>query len=292
MAGWKDFFQKHPEALVYCFRGGLRSRTAQTWLQEAGIQIPRLEGGYKAARQMFLGTIQQTVEQCSLLLISGPTGGGKSHLLRAANYFLPAVDLEFMARHRGSAFGFESEPQPPQVQFENLLAQDFLRLRECGLAEGSAFLKKPLLLEDESRLIGQNVIPESLFEKMRASPIVWVDEPLEKRVENIFSDYISNTAIGQGSEPHALALFQRYEKSLQSIQRRLGGLRTQELMSDLQLAKTHYLEKKDLEPNHTWIEKLLVYYYDPLYLGSLEKRNPPVVFRGSSEEVLSFFRSL
>ncbi len=287
MGAWKDFFKKNPESLIYCFRGGLRSRTAQNWLAEEGFVIPRMEGGYKAARQMMLETIDKAVNQSTILLISGPTGGGKSHLLRSAQNFFPALDLEKLAQHRGSAFGFESEPQPRQIQFENLMAQDFLRLfQREGLSD------KPILIEDESRLIGQNVIPEALFEKMRISPIVWVDETLKKRVDNIFADYITNTVIVLGSEEQGLALYQRYEKSLHSIERRLGGARTQEIMLDLILAKNHYLEKRDLEPNRTWIEKLLVYYYDPLYLSSLEKRNPVVEFRGSAEEILLFLRRL
>ncbi len=287
IAAWKDFFKKNPESLIYCFRGGLRSRTAQNWLAEVGVVIPRLEGGYKAARQMLLETIEKAVTQFSILIISGPTGGGKSHLLRAAQNFFPTLDLEKLAQHRGSAFGFEAEPQPRQVHFENLIAQDFLRLLQNG-----DVIQKPLLIEDESRLIGKNVIPEGLFAKMRSSPIVWVDESLKKRVDNIFEDYISNTVIALGSEEQGLALYLRYEKSLQSIERRLGGGRTQEIMLDLILAKNHYLKKRDLEPNRTWIEKLLVYYYDPLYLSSLEKRNPVVKFRGSAEEILLFLRSL
>ncbi len=285
---WKEFFLKNPRSVVYCFRGGLRSRTAQSWLAEAGLQIPRLEGGYKAARQFFLETVQQIVSERALLLISGPTGGGKSHLLRAARDFLPAVDLEKLANHRGSAFGFETEPQPQQAQFENLLVQDLLQI--SGSAE--VLLKKPLLLEDESRLIGRNVIPENLFIKMRVSPIVWVDESLEQRVENIFTDYITETALGQADENRGLALFLRYEKSLLSIQRRLGGLRTQELILNLQTSRTEYLENKNLDSNRVWIEKLLVYYYDPLYLDSLKKRNPQVLFKGTSKEILLFFRSL
>ena len=288
VSAWKEFFLKYPDSMVYCFRGGLRSRTAQTWLQEVGVQIPRLEGGYKAARQMFLETIRDASETKSLILISGPTGGGKSHLLRAASAFLPVLDLEMLAQHRGSAFGFETQPQPQQAQFENFMAQDVLQMP----VQTKATENKPILLEDESRLIGKNVIPENLFNKMRSSPILWVDEPLEQRVENIFDDYISQTAIGHASESDGLALFERYEKSLQSIQRRLGGLRTQELMTDLKNSKTHYLEKKELTSNRVWIEKLLVYYYDPLYLGSLEKRNPKVLFRGPSAKALEFLKDI
>ena len=37
---WLAFAQKHPEGYLYCFRGGLRSRTTQQWIREAGIEYP------------------------------------------------------------------------------------------------------------------------------------------------------------------------------------------------------------------------------------------------------------
>jgi tRNA 2-selenouridine synthase len=279
---WSQLIQENPSMIVYCFRGGLRSQTAQSWLKAAGHDVLRLNGGYKAARQIFLETIQEATEKLQPLIVSGPTGSGKTHLLNAAKVFFPAVDLEGLACHKGSAFGAEPRPQPRQAQFENLLSVQLLELLSRS--------ETKVLLEDESRLIGQNVIPEGLFNKMRGSPVVWVDEPLTSRVENIFHDYILTTAIAHGAEMEALTLYQKYEKSLTSIQRRLGGARTQEIMADLKNAQTCYLSQRDLAPNRVWIEKLLIYYYDPLYLSSLDKRQPKVLFRGLSAEVLGYLR--
>src|SRR3546814_6857013 len=47
---WADFVRDHPDGYLYCFRGGLRSQISQQWLTEAGIDYPRIEGGYKAMR--------------------------------------------------------------------------------------------------------------------------------------------------------------------------------------------------------------------------------------------------
>ncbi len=31
---------QHPDAIIYCFRGGLRSQIAQQWLVDAGLHRP------------------------------------------------------------------------------------------------------------------------------------------------------------------------------------------------------------------------------------------------------------
>jgi tRNA 2-selenouridine synthase len=77
---------------------------------------------------------------------------------------------------------------------------------------------------------------------------------------------------------------------LQSISKRLGGLKTKEISFDLTMARQAYINRKNLDPNRIWIEKLLVHYYDPLYLGSLEKRQPQVSFKGTKKEVLGFLK--
>ena len=75
---WADFAQAHPDGLLYCFRGGLRSQIVQQWLKdEAGIDYPRVGGGYKAMRTFLLDTLDQAVTQCDFVLLGGMTGTGK-----------------------------------------------------------------------------------------------------------------------------------------------------------------------------------------------------------------------
>jgi tRNA 2-selenouridine synthase len=280
LSSWKNFFQQNPNGLLYCFRGGLRSQTVQAWLKDVGVDVPLIDGGYKAARQLFINYLDEMAESLNLLIVSGPTGSAKTHLVKEAQEFFPAVDLEGLANHKGSAFGFEATPQPSQANFENRLSLEIMKRVRSNW----------MLLEDESRLIGHRVVPEKMFNKLRESPIVWVDEPMEVRVENIFKDYITNSAIGKGDSAAALALFDRYDQSLQSISKRLGGLKTKEISFDLTMARQAYINRKNLDPNRIWIEKLLVHYYDPLYLGSLEKRQPQVSFKGTKKEVLGFLK--
>ena len=55
ITAWKTFLQLHPDAMLFCFRGGMRSKISQYWIYEAlGKEIPRLKGGYKAFRTFLL----------------------------------------------------------------------------------------------------------------------------------------------------------------------------------------------------------------------------------------------
>jgi len=59
VAQWVEFARANPQGYLYCFRGGLRSRISQQWLAEAGIQYPRIIGGYKAMRSFLLESLEK-----------------------------------------------------------------------------------------------------------------------------------------------------------------------------------------------------------------------------------------
>jgi tRNA 2-selenouridine synthase len=281
MAAWTAQIQKNPQSVLYCFRGGLRSQITQGWLAESGVHRPLIEGGYKKVRQFLRDEIDR-LSRREFLLLSGPTGSAKTHLLAQAMAFYPAVDLEGLAHHRGSAFGAWSIPQPPQIDFENRLAVGLLKMEPDP---------RKWLFEDESRLIGRSVLPDSLFNQMRQSPVLMVEESFEQRVENIFADYITNTVL-TGDDPEAArGIFLKYKTSAQAISRKLGGARTQEVLADLQSAEEDYFAGRGLEANKAWIAKLLRFYYDPLYLGSLDRRQVQVVFKGRSAEILDMLKN-
>ena len=280
--GGKSHAMKNPVAL-YCFRGGLRSRTTQAWLRERGYEIPLVEGGYKALRNQFIRLISETSLIHQFLVISGPTGSGKTQLLREVfgNPSFLALDFEKEANHRGSAFGALPGGQPSQVQFENRIGMILLKASSRSSVEIPKFL-----VEDESRLVGSMAIPNDLFLHMRSSPVIWIDEPLGARVDRVFNDYILSR---ETADPVALELvFEQYENAILAIQKRLGGLRAQEVLSDLRLAAGESIENQNHQLHKIWIEKLLVWYYDPQYLASLAKRAPEVIFRGNYYECRSW----
>ncbi len=284
-AKWLEHITKHPDSVLTCFRGGLRSQSAQKFILEHGATIPRLEKGFKFARAFFIETISTSAETFNFLILTGSTGSGKTHLLNHIGEFHPAIDLEGLAHHRGSAFGAWDIPQPSQIDFENRLARCFLKL-------ASTDQKKQILLEDESRLIGHRHLPEVFFTKMRASNVVLLSEPLENRIENIFTDYISSKINSKTTAEDVMAVLSSYKNSVQKIKTKLGGLRAQELMHDLELCEKDFIQNRLLDKNKTWIEKLLVWYYDPMYSTSLNTRNPFILFQGSRLEVKAYFQSL
>ncbi len=270
---WKACLRQNPDAVITCFRGGLRSKIAQEWLQQEALPRPRLKGGYKAFRQ-FLRTEMDRLSQHKLRVISGPTGSGKTQVLRQLQAQKPILDLEALACHRGSAFGAYSQPQPTQIDFENRLSVEMLRNEQ-------AFAKGLTLVEDESRMIGRCVQPEKLFLQLRDSEIIFIDESLADRVEEILQEYILRL-----SPAEQQLAFLRYETGLQKISSKLGGLRYQELCQDLRQAMKKSQEENDFNTHRTWIEKLLVWYYDPIYTRSLELRKPRIVFRGTRAAVI------
>lgn len=284
LRGWGVFVDRHPEAVFFCFRGGLRSQISRRWLAERGLERPLIEGGYKRARRFLRDAIDRISARRTMWILSGPTGSAKTEILKAASGFHPAVDLEALARHRGSAFGATSSAQPTQIDFENALAVQLLALSEASAGQA-------VLVEDESRLIGRCAIPESFFLRMRSSDLLYVEEPFERRVENIFEDYILKSPIGTGALAVAADQFNRYRQAVRTISKKLGGVRTQQVLQDLDRAETCFLKDPlDLEPNKAWIAKLLTFYYDPFYAQSLEKRSPPIVARGNAAAILDFLR--
>ncbi|MDL1864610.1 tRNA 2-selenouridine(34) synthase MnmH [Betaproteobacteria bacterium PRO5] len=295
---WLDFIHQHPQAVLYCFRGGKRSQITQQWLRDTGIDSPLITGGYKRARQFLISTIDRFSEYRKLLVITGPTGSGKTRLIHDISNSHPVLDIEALARHRGSAFGGMSVPQPSQIDFENHLAVNLLKLEQNNLSE-------PVIVEDESRHTGKVYLPDSFFHHLRNSEIIWVDEPLATRVNNIFEDYILTTPIGQAQRirqaipplasavetreilrQQARQLFDKYAGALQAISKKLGGDRFQEVSEDLENARSDFENKNEIQSNKIWIEKLVRYYYDPLYLGSLQRRRVNPCFKGSRQAVM------
>ncbi|PIS11593.1 MAG: tRNA 2-selenouridine(34) synthase MnmH [Bdellovibrio sp. CG10_big_fil_rev_8_21_14_0_10_47_8] len=251
LRSWMDQIRQRPKSIVYCFRGGLRSQIVQTWLLEQGLDRPIVDGGYKALRRFFIETLEESVARSEFLVVSGPTGSGKTRYLHSQQTSF--IDLEDLARHRGSAFGALPDPQPSQVNFENILALAFLRL-----SDGHG----PVLIENESRMIGQRALPEILHRKMQSSKKLVLKIGLEERVENIFRDYILESSLGVDGD---LQKFEDFRRAVRAISRKLGGARTQEILSDLDISHQEFQSGLGLESNRHWIRKLLVWYYDPLY---------------------------
>ncbi len=273
---WRDFLANRPNAVLYCFRGGLRSHTVQRWLLDHGMDVTLVEGGYKALRRFLITTIETVSANSKFMIIGGKTGSAKTHLINALDC---SVDLEGLANHRGSAFGRRIDDQPTQINFENRL--------------GIALMKLPfqktehIFLEDESRSIGSLSIPKIFHDKMTDSPIAMLEESLEARVDTIYRDYIYSN-FQDFKERDADAAGENFSEfllgSLHRIQRRLGGERYGEIRATMEQALTHTDPGEAESLHRQWIQSLLCDYYDPMYEYQMNKKLNRVVYRGTREE--------
>ncbi len=171
--GWKP--------LIYCWRGGQRSGAMAIVLAQIGWQVSRLEGGYKAYRRHVIEELHRLPAHFTYRVVCGATGSGKSRLLRVLHeQGAQVLDLELLAKHRGSLLGnLPDELQPAQKMFDSLV-WDALRGFDA---------RQPVFVEAESKKIGTVAVPGALLEAMRASECILLDAPLPARVKLLMEDY-------------------------------------------------------------------------------------------------------
>lgn len=283
VAAWAAFAKANPEGYLYCFRGGLRSQITQQWLAEAGIDYPRVIGGYKAMRTFLLETTQQAVAECDFVIVGGMTGTGKTEVIAQLDN---SLDLEGHANHRGSSFGKRATGQPGQIDFENRLAIDILKRRTAGTEQ--------FVLEDESRLVGSCSLPLELHQGMQDYPLVWLEDSFEGRVERILRDYVTDLCAEfisvQGGEDGFRLFAERLLQSLSNIQKRLGGERYQRLLAIMQAALAEQQGSGCVDLHRGWIEGLLREYYDPMYAFQRESKAGRIEFAGEQAAVVAYLR--
>ena len=277
---WQDFIQANPSAVLYCARGGLRSQLTQQWLAEAGIDCPRVEGGYKSLRGFLYQYLMDYCTGNMFTIVSGMTGTGKTEIIQA----LPTgLDLEGAANHKGSSFGRPLDEQPAQIDFENRIAIDLLKIQD-------QHPQSRVVLEDESRNIGARHIPHDFSDRMAQSQFVVIDMDFEERLERLWQEYVVERYLktlaffGATGEQE----FARYlRESLLRVQKRLGGQRTKELLASMDNAIA--IQHRDNFASHRhWLALITQDYYDPMYSYQLKKKKEMVVFRGSREAVVEW----
>ncbi|MFI8739738.1 tRNA 2-selenouridine(34) synthase MnmH [Stutzerimonas zhaodongensis] len=280
---WAEFARNNPQGYIYCFRGGLRSQLVQQWLKtEAGIDYPRVTGGYKAMRHFLLETIEHAAAHDNFVLVGGMTGTGKTEVLARLD---DGVDLEGIANHRGSSFGKRATPQPVQIDFENALAIRLLKMQKAGARQ--------FVLEDEARLVGRCSIPLPLFQGMQQYPLVWLEDSFDGRVDRILKDYVidlcAEFTVEHGAEGFT-AFAERLQQSLVNISRRLGGECYTRLAAIMNQALAEQASTGSVDLHREWIETLLRQYYDPMYAYQRESKAARIEFAGEQDAVVEFLR--
>ena len=237
-------FCDHPKSwrpLIYCWRGGQRSGAMCIILAQVGWAAHKLEGGYKTYRRDVLDKLEALPQRFTFRVICGPTGSGKSRLLKAlaesgqSTNKYQVLDLETLAQHRGSVLGrFPEQAQPSQKWFDSALLQALQKLNP----------DRPVYVEAESNKIGLITLPPALIAAMHASVCLLVEAPLATRVAGLLEDY-----------RHYLGDPEMLIAHLQSLHRFHGAKKLE-----------HWTALIHAGDFSTLVAELLALHYDPSYL--------------------------
>ncbi len=219
--------------VFFCWRGGMRSKTAATLHSLLSGKVYRLKGGYRAYRRWVVQTTASYEWKPTLIVINGYTGTGKTKILRSLHHQgYPVLDLEQLAGHRGSIFGGVGLKPQNQRTFDALLVHECIRLQHSPY----------VIMEAESRRIGKIVLPDFLIEARNKSSQLFIRLPLDVRVASIIEDY----------EPHRFAL--ECMEAFRHIERKIHTPAAASIRASL--LHGEYAEATRL---------LLLHYYDPRY---------------------------
>ena len=228
---------KDKKLLIHCWRGGQRSSGMSWLLNTAGFEVLILTGGYKSYRRYIK---QEFTRDIKLIILGGLTGSGKTEILHSiAKLGQQVIDLEQLAKHKGSAFGaFGQKKQPTTEQFENNLYDKWKNLNYT----------RPLWLEDESKSIGSVWIPDELYSRIRNSQVIIIEIENHQRIKRLVEEY---------------SIYEKklLENAVLKIRKRIGGLNTKKAIESL--------ENND----YSVVAEIVLQYYDKTYQYGLSKRD-------------------
>jgi tRNA 2-selenouridine synthase len=227
--------------VLYCWRGGKRSGSMSWLLRMAGFETVTIVGGYKAYRSHILGQISEI--QLNLCVLGGKTGSGKTFILHELiKKRIQVIDLEGLAKHKGSAFGWIGEKEQPTVEhFENLLFEEILKTDP----------KQTIWVENESRNIGSTFIPEGFWRQMKQAPLIHLEMSFERRLNHLVESY-TTTRIED--------LLESFDK----IGKKIGGLKHNEAKNALLMGDYHAAGA------------IALAYYDKMYIHGFETNVAPI----------------
>lgn len=232
--------------LVYCWRGGQRSGSVATILKAVGWRAETIESGYQSFRRLVHAALYDTVLPHRLILLDGNTGTAKTDILhRLTRLGIQTLDLEGMARHRGSLLGGVPEGQPNQKAFETGIA--------CRLAELDP--ARPVIVEAESSKIGDLIIPPAIWAAMKDARRIEVSAPLVAR-----ADYLVDAYADAIANPDLLT------ERLSILRRHRGG----EVVE-------HWLDLLAQGAHRRLAEALMRDHYDPAYAKSRAAHSPDFI---------------
>ena len=237
-------FPEHARFLLYCWRGGQRSKAMATILHAVGWNITLLAAGYKGYRAHVRDALERRCPQLQCRVLTGLTGSGKSRVLRAmAVQGRQVLDLEEIGCHRGSLLGDEPDTeQPSQKYFESLLLEKLARFD----------LSKPVWVESESKRLGRLWLPEALWQSMIRAEVQELEVPSAARADFLLREY-----------PHFTAAPEALLEKLETLREPCGGQRLSEWAALIRAGSWP-----------AFVGSILEHHYDPGYRRNCKYREP------------------
>ena len=239
-------YPKDARMLVYCFRGGKRSKLWFDALSTIGFRVDRLPGGWKAYRAWVRDELESLPGEFRYNVLCGPTGCGKTRLLAALESAgAQVIDLEGLAQHRGSLIGdIPDTPQPSQKWFDSLVVDKLRRFDPT----------RPVWVESESKKIGAIQLPDALLRAMHTGRVFNISAPMPERVRLWREDYSP------------------FEADLDALLARLIYLRP--LIGGEEFGRWETLARERRAPE--LFQRLMEAHYDPAYARSIGKNYPQI----------------
>lgn len=237
-----ELSKEYNKIIFFCARGGMRSGSMTSFFRSIGYETARLSGGYKSYRAFILEDFESIVKGVTLITLHGKTGTGKTKILNELHKKgIETIDLEGLAKNRGSHFGHIGIPQDrSQKTFESLL-YDAVKHRKNDV----------IMIEGESRKIGPVHIPNPFWDTMKKGVKILVEAPIEMRLDIIMDDY---TGIDQLKEN----LLEVAEK----LKRYMDGS-----------AHIKFIDLVERGEIREAARQMMIEYYDPMYNKSLDRHN-------------------
>lgn len=239
-----EISKDYEHVIVYCFRGGMRSSSFVDFINNSGLQVKKLDLGYKNYRNYVIKKLEN-LKDFKFVVLHGHTGIGKTEmLLELEERGLSILDLEYFAKNSGSVFGgiYYSGNPVSQKYFETQIFEKLLEAENNG--------EKYLFMESESKKIGRCTLGNHFWEKMVEGYHILVEASLDSRVERCVKDY-------------TLKCIDNDEQLVNSIKK---------LKDTIGNSGVELLIKKAQEKDYSFVAKYLMEnYYDKLYLHSQDK---------------------
>lgn len=258
--------------VVYCARGGYRSTAFASIFSSIGINLFKLEDGYKGYRKYISETLPKLNENIKYIVVHGNTGVGKTDILiELKKLGHNILDLEAAANHRGSLLGsigigecnsqktFESNiyEQLKYISDKDIIPDDNCNHSDNVSNEKNADKIRYVFIEAESKKIGKVVIPDYIFTSMKSGIHIFIDADLNYRAYSLKEDYVLNENWIEESA-----------KAFEALRRYLSNEKVEYLLAMLKQSNFEEVAKE-----------LMINYYDPMYMNKANKYDYAAKFK-------------